>query len=124
LVWGAAGICVHALDLSTLQCLVEQVLLSVATDSNTKNKGLTRADILSIGLTVGVALSGIIQFFCITYPGASFVWWGSTVSFKGCDGLGCPLMDLPEVGYFGPGVSLARSTAVFNRLSPQPGAFS
>ncbi|ORX36938.1 OPT oligopeptide transporter protein-domain-containing protein [Kockovaella imperatae] len=63
--------------------------------------------ILSIGLTVGAALSGIIQFFCITYPGASLNWWGTEFYVSGCDGLGCPLKELPEVGYFGPGVGPA-----------------
>ncbi|WRT64852.1 OPT family small oligopeptide transporter [Kwoniella shivajii] len=60
--------------------------------------------VLSIGLTVGAAISGVIQFFCITYPGGAMpAWWGNTVQFAGCDGLGCPLKDMPEVGYFGPG---------------------
>ncbi|WVQ83359.1 OPT family small oligopeptide transporter [Cryptococcus sp. DSM 104549] len=60
--------------------------------------------ILSIGLTVGAAISGVIQFFCITYPGGVMpAWWGNTVYVSGCDALGCPLLDLPEIGYFGPG---------------------
>ena len=65
-------------------------------------------DILSIGLTIGAAISGVIQFFCITYPGASLTWWGNTFYVSGCDGLGCPLKEMPEVGYFGPGVSQIR----------------
>ncbi|WVR04578.1 OPT family small oligopeptide transporter [Kwoniella sp. DSM 27419] len=60
--------------------------------------------ILSIGLTVGAALSGVVQFFLITYPGWRVpAWWGNTVHLQGCDGKGCPWLDLPEVGYFGPG---------------------
>ncbi|WWC67840.1 OPT family small oligopeptide transporter [Kwoniella pini CBS 10737] len=60
--------------------------------------------VLSIGLTVGAAVSGVIQFFCITYPGGVMpTWWGNTVYVAGCDGLGCPLKEMPEVGYFGPG---------------------
>jgi hypothetical protein len=51
-------------------------------------------DILSIGLTVGAAVSGVVQFFCITFPGARLNWWG--------DGLGCPLQPLPVGGSFGP----------------------
>jgi hypothetical protein len=65
-------------------------------------------DILSIGLTIGAAVSGVVQFFCITFPGARLNWWGNTFYTSGCDGLGCPLQPLPEGGYFGPGVSLAR----------------
>lgn len=65
------------------------------------------SDVLSIGLTVGASLSGIIQFFAITYPGAAanFTWWGRTFYATTCDGLGCPLKDMPAQGYFGPGVS-------------------
>nr|XP_019047282.1 OPT family small oligopeptide transporter [Kwoniella bestiolae CBS 10118]OCF26212.1 OPT family small oligopeptide transporter [Kwoniella bestiolae CBS 10118] len=60
--------------------------------------------VLSIGLTVGAAISGVVQFFCITYPGGVMpAWWGNTVQFSGCDGIGCPLKEMPEIGYFGPG---------------------
>ncbi|OCF58918.1 hypothetical protein L486_03411 [Kwoniella mangroviensis CBS 10435] len=60
--------------------------------------------VLSIGLTVGAAISGVIQFFCITYPGGIMPsWWAKTVYVSGCDALGCPLNEMPEVGYFGPG---------------------
>ncbi|WVF69938.1 OPT family small oligopeptide transporter [Kwoniella sp. CBS 6097] len=60
--------------------------------------------ILSIGLTIGAALSGVIQFFFISYPGWRMSpWWGTTVHLSGCDGRGCPLLDIPEKGYFGPG---------------------
>ncbi|WWD00471.1 OPT family small oligopeptide transporter [Kwoniella sp. B9012] len=60
--------------------------------------------VLSIGLTVGAAISGVIQFFCITYPGGIMpAWWGNTVYVSGCDAVGCPLKEMPEVGYFGPG---------------------
>lgn len=27
----------------------------------------------------------------------------NTVSFDGCDGDGCPLLPIPDIGYFGPG---------------------
>ena len=71
---------------------------------------LPTPDVLSIGLTVGASLSGIIQFFAITYPGAAanFVWWGRTFYATTCDGVGCPLKDMPAQGYFGPGVSWRR----------------
>lgn len=64
--------------------------------------------ILSIGLTVGTAVSGIIQFFALRYTGAVLNWWGTTFFASGCDGIGCPLKPLPEQEFFGPGVSLAR----------------
>ncbi|OCF37395.1 OPT family small oligopeptide transporter [Kwoniella heveanensis BCC8398] len=60
--------------------------------------------ILSIGLTIGAALSGVVQFFFITYPGHQMpAWWGMTQHLSSCDGKGCPLLDIPEKGYFGPG---------------------
>ena len=62
-------------------------------------------DVLSIGLTVGASISGILQFFAITYPGVTFTWWGRTFYASGCDGLGCPIKPLPEQGFFGPAVS-------------------
>ncbi|ODN82201.1 OPT family small oligopeptide transporter [Cryptococcus amylolentus CBS 6039] len=60
--------------------------------------------VMSIGATIGCAVSGVVIFFCVTYPGGVMpAWWGNTVYANGCDALGCPLLDLPDVGYFGPG---------------------
>lgn len=59
--------------------------------------------VLAAALDTGTALSAIIIFFCISYPGASFPdWWGNTVYVNTDDGNGIPYLDLPAVGYFGP----------------------
>jgi OPT family oligopeptide transporter len=59
--------------------------------------------VLAAALDTGTALSGIIIFFCISYPGAVFPsWWGNTVYVNTADGNGVPYLDLPENGYFGP----------------------
>ena len=58
--------------------------------------------VLSCALDVGLALSGIIIFFCLQYPGASINWWGNEVFNNTADGKGTPWKDLPAKGYFGP----------------------
>ncbi|KAJ6043816.1 hypothetical protein N7499_006235 [Penicillium canescens] len=59
--------------------------------------------VLAAALDTGLALSGIVIFFCISYPGATFPsWWGNTVYLNTADGEGVAYMAMPEVGYFGP----------------------
>ncbi|TGO70899.1 hypothetical protein BELL_0649g00070 [Botrytis elliptica] len=59
--------------------------------------------VLAAALDTGLALSAIIIFFCITYPGAQFPdWWGNTVYLNTADGNGLPWLSLPESGRFGP----------------------
>lgn len=58
--------------------------------------------VLSCALDVGLALSGIIIFFCLQYPGASLTWWGNTVFDNTADGEETPWKSLPSKGYFGP----------------------
>ncbi|CAI7641429.1 unnamed protein product [Penicillium pancosmium] len=59
--------------------------------------------ILAAALDTGLALSGIVIFFCISYPGAVFPdWWGNTVYLNTADGQGVPYKAMPDVGYFGP----------------------
>lgn len=59
--------------------------------------------VLAAALDTGLALSAIVIFFCITYPGAVFPdWWGNTVYLNTADGLGTPWLQLPESGVFGP----------------------
>ncbi|RDW61997.1 small oligopeptide transporter-1 [Coleophoma cylindrospora] len=59
--------------------------------------------VLAAALDTGIALSAIIIFFCITYPGAVFPdWWGNTVYLNTADGNALPWLPLPDVGYFGP----------------------
>lgn len=59
--------------------------------------------ILAAALDTGLALSGIVIFFCISYPGAVFpAWWGNTVYLNTADAQGVAYKPMPAVGYFGP----------------------
>ncbi|CDM30689.1 Oligopeptide transporter OPT superfamily [Penicillium roqueforti FM164] len=59
--------------------------------------------ILAAALDTGLALSGIVIFFCISYPGATFPdWWGNNVYLNTADAQGVPYKSMPAVGYFGP----------------------
>ncbi|KUI66912.1 Glutathione transporter 1 [Cytospora mali] len=61
--------------------------------------------VLAAALDTGLAISGIVIFFAITYgPNLQFPdWWGNTVWQNTADGLGTPWMQLPSIGYFGGG---------------------
>jgi OPT family oligopeptide transporter len=59
--------------------------------------------VLAAALDTGTALSGIIIFFCIIFPGGKFPdWWGNTVFLNTADGDGTPYLDMPARGWFGP----------------------
>lgn len=58
--------------------------------------------VLSCALDVGVAISGIVIFFCLSYPGASLNWWGNSVYKNNADGRLTPYLPMPSKGYFGP----------------------
>lgn len=60
--------------------------------------------VLAAALDTGLALSGIVIFFAVTYgPNVQFPdWWGNTVWQNTADGLGTPWLKMPDVGYFGP----------------------
>ncbi|OAA55787.1 small oligopeptide transporter [Niveomyces insectorum RCEF 264] len=60
--------------------------------------------VLAAALDTGLALSGIVIFFAVTYgPNVQFPdWWGNTVWQNTADGLGTAWMKMPDVGYFGP----------------------
>jgi OPT family small oligopeptide transporter len=60
--------------------------------------------ITSGAFTSAIAIGGIVIFFAIQWPGAELVWSGNTRPYAGCDGEACRLFELPEKGYFGPGV--------------------
>ncbi|KAK4700336.1 hypothetical protein P7C70_g5914, partial [Phenoliferia sp. Uapishka_3] len=80
--------------------------------------------ILATGLTSAISIFGVIWFFSIIYKGYTPDWWGNDVPFAGssailpqtphfthswsfylgCDNSGCPLLPIPDIGYFGPGV--------------------
>ncbi|CAG7956299.1 unnamed protein product [Penicillium salamii] len=59
--------------------------------------------VLAAALDTGLALSGIVIFFCISYPGAHFPkWWGNTVYLNTADAEGVAYMAVPSIGHFGP----------------------
>ncbi|KAI0882943.1 small oligopeptide transporter [Annulohypoxylon maeteangense] len=60
--------------------------------------------VLAAALDTGLALSGIVIFFAVTYgPNVQFPdWWGNTVWKNTADGQGLPWLPMPDVGYFGP----------------------
>ncbi|KAI1867619.1 hypothetical protein JX265_007421 [Neoarthrinium moseri] len=60
--------------------------------------------VLAAALDTGLAISGIVIFFAVTYgPNVQFPdWWGNTVWQNTADGLGLPWLQMPDVGYFGP----------------------
>ncbi|KAI0850649.1 small oligopeptide transporter, OPT family [Daldinia vernicosa] len=60
--------------------------------------------VLAAALDTGLAISGIVIFFAVTYgPNVQFPdWWGNTVWQNTADGQGLPWLQMPDVGYFGP----------------------
>ncbi|CAG8926891.1 unnamed protein product [Penicillium salamii] len=59
--------------------------------------------VLAAALDTGLALIGIVIFFCISYPGAHFPkWWGNTVYLNTADAECVAYMAVPSIGYFGP----------------------
>jgi len=59
--------------------------------------------VLSAALTAGVAVSGLVQFFALSWNGTiPLEWWGNTVSNAGVDGTTSAILPLPQRGYFGP----------------------
>ncbi|CZT53395.1 probable sexual differentiation process protein ISP4 [Rhynchosporium secalis] len=58
--------------------------------------------ILSASLDSGVAVSAIVIFFTVIFPGASLSWWGNDVGSTTADGKGTPWKAIPASGKFGP----------------------
>ncbi|KAK9478474.1 OPT oligopeptide transporter protein-domain-containing protein [Lipomyces japonicus] len=60
--------------------------------------------VLSSAMNAGIAFSAIIIFFAVQYRVKYLPWWGNTVINSGIDGGNGRqvLLDLPEIGYFGP----------------------
>ncbi|KAF7546069.1 hypothetical protein G7Z17_g8684 [Cylindrodendrum hubeiense] len=58
--------------------------------------------VLSAALDSGLAISAIIIFFAVVFPGVSLSWWGNDVQGTTVDGQGIPLKSIPESGTFGP----------------------
>ena len=59
--------------------------------------------VLAPALHTVLALSGIVIFFCVSYPGVTFPdWWANTVYLNTADGQSLAYKAMPVVGYFGP----------------------
>ncbi|CCO37541.1 Sexual differentiation process protein isp4 [Rhizoctonia solani AG-1 IB] len=59
--------------------------------------------VLTSALTCGVAIAAIVTFFALQWSGIEIDWRGNSIVGEGCDGTGCPLLPVPEKGYWGPG---------------------
>ncbi|EPQ54770.1 OPT-domain-containing protein [Gloeophyllum trabeum ATCC 11539] len=59
--------------------------------------------ITTTAFSCAIALSAIVMFFALQWPGVTINWSGNDRPYAGCDGTGCPLLPIPEQGYFGPG---------------------
>lgn len=55
--------------------------------------------VTAVGLDCGVAIAGIIVFFCITYTGAAshYSWWATNVTGTGCDANACPFKSAKSI---------------------------
>jgi hypothetical protein len=58
--------------------------------------------VLSAAWSCGIAVAGIIIFFSLQFTETEFVWWGNTVSERGCEDDACTLKTLAPGEYFGP----------------------
>ncbi|CAE6449591.1 unnamed protein product [Rhizoctonia solani] len=59
--------------------------------------------VLTSSLTCGVAIAAVVTFFALQWSGVEIDWRGNSIVSEGCDGKGCPLLPVPEKGYWGPG---------------------
>ncbi|KAI9728056.1 MAG: hypothetical protein M1834_007870 [Cirrosporium novae-zelandiae] len=58
--------------------------------------------VLAAALDTGLALSGLVIFLCVSYPGGSMPdWWGNTVWQNTADGNSVAWKAIPENGTFG-----------------------
>lgn len=60
--------------------------------------------VVAAAFPAGIAISAVVIFFALELPGSGSLnidWWGNSVVGAGCDA-GCPLLDIPDIGYFGP----------------------
>ena len=58
--------------------------------------------VVAAAFPAGIAIAAVVIFFALQLPagGLAIDWWGNSVVGAGCDG-GCPLLEIPEIGYFG-----------------------
>lgn len=60
--------------------------------------------VTTTAFSTAIALSAILTFFALQFKGIEVDWVGNTRPYEGVDYAGPRLLELPEVGYFGPGV--------------------
>ncbi|KAF7314093.1 OPT-domain-containing protein [Mycena chlorophos] len=58
--------------------------------------------ITTTAFSAAIAISAVVIFFALEWPNVNINWVGNTRPFDGCDGAGCPLLEIPESGTFGP----------------------
>jgi hypothetical protein len=49
-----------------------------------------------------IAIAAIIIFFAVQLPEVTFEWWGTDVSYLGCEGVACTRLKVAKGSYFGP----------------------
>ncbi|KAJ6628594.1 OPT-domain-containing protein [Mycena sp. CBHHK59/15] len=59
--------------------------------------------ITTTAFSAAIAISGVVIFFAVEWPGVEIIWSGNTRPFDGCDGNACARLPIPDVGFFGPG---------------------
>ncbi|KAJ7134009.1 OPT-domain-containing protein [Mycena crocata] len=58
--------------------------------------------VTTTAFTAAIAIAGIVIFFAIEWPAVEIDWRGNTRPIEGCDYNGCPRLELPDKGFFGP----------------------
>ncbi|KAJ7064276.1 OPT-domain-containing protein [Mycena amicta] len=58
--------------------------------------------ITTTAFSASIAISAVVIFFALEWPGVNIDWVGNIRPFAGCDGAGCPLLPIPDSGAFGP----------------------
>lgn len=59
-------------------------------------------NVISAGFDAGVAISAVIIFLCVSYPGGTLTWWGNTVYKNTADFKSTPFYTLKKGEKFGP----------------------
>jgi hypothetical protein len=71
-------------------------------DEKNPGSGTKYNFVVAAAFPAGIAIAAVVIFFALQLPagGLKIDWWGNNVVGAGCDG-GCPLLEIPEIGYFG-----------------------
>ncbi|KAK1765150.1 glutathione transporter 1 [Phialemonium atrogriseum] len=59
--------------------------------------------LLSAAMDTGTAVATVLIFFCLSYNGVVFSWWGNTVGANTDDAKSVPWLKVPNGGHFGKG---------------------